>query len=459
MYLRNDTIAAIATPIGEGGISVIRISGEDAITLADKGFHGKQQLRNARSHTAHFGIFKSKKLEPIDQIVATVFIQPNSFTGENIVEISCHGGMYISQRILEELFQHGVRPAEPGEFTFRAFANGKIDLAQAEAVADMINSPTESALKVSLNQLQGKLSSIISDLKEQLIQFCGLLELELDFSEEDVEFISREMLVLKLKDIITTLTKLIESYSSGKIYKEGAKIVLAGLPNVGKSSIFNALLGEDRAIVTNIPGTTRDKIEESIIIDGILFKIVDTAGLRDSNDFIELESFKKTNEEIQNADIIIFVTDNVNGINDKEKDIIDRLIMKKKIIKVRNKIDLVKNRFVQLNENRDESYLDISALTGENIQSFKKAISEKIFSGKKIDFNNTVIVTNRRQHKCLTDACMIIQSVSDQLNLKVSNEYLSAELRRGINRLAEITGEITTNEIINNIFSNFCIGK
>ncbi|MBI5021338.1 MAG: tRNA uridine-5-carboxymethylaminomethyl(34) synthesis GTPase MnmE [Ignavibacteriales bacterium] len=459
MYLRNDTIAAIATPIGEGGISVIRISGKDAISIADKCFRGKQNLCDATSHTAHFGIFESQRSEPIDQVITTIFLQPNSYTGENVVEISCHGGMYISQKILEELIQSGVRAAEPGEFTFRAFANGKIDLAQAEAVADIIHSQSELSRNISLSQLQGKLSSKISYLREQLIHFCGLLELELDFSDEDIEFVSRDELTLKLQIIITTLVELIGSYETGRIYKEGAKIVLVGSPNVGKSSIFNTLLGENRAIVTNIPGTTRDKIEESIVIDGILFKIVDTAGLRDSDDFIELESFKKTKEEIQTADIIISVTDDLKRIDEQEKDIIDYLISKKKIIKVRNKIDLVNNRLEDCPENKDKSYINISALTGENIQLLKRAIIEKLFSGKKIDVNDTVIITNRRQHRCLSDACLIIKSVSDQLNQKISNEYLTAELRRGINILSEITGEITSDEIISNIFSNFCIGK
>lgn len=459
MYIRDDTIAAIATPIGEGGISVVRISGKDAIFLADKGFRGKLQLRDAKSHTAHFGIFESQKSEPIDQVVTTIFIQPNSYTGENIVEISCHGGMYITQKILEELFKYGARPAEPGEFTFRAFANGKIDLTQAEAVADIIHSQSESALKVSLNQLQGNLSTTISNLREQLIQFCGLLELELDFSEEDIEFVSREKMILKLKEILTSLTKLIETYKSGIIYKEGAKIVLVGLPNVGKSSIFNILLGENRAIVTNIPGTTRDKIEENITIDGILFRIVDTAGLRDSDDFLELESFKKTNAEIQNADIIVFVTDQEKAIDNVNKEIIDHLPPNKTIIKVRNKIDLIQLGFRQPIEDHDKSYINISAFTGENIPLLKKAISEKIFSHKKIDFNNAIIVTNSRQNKCLNDANIVIQSVLEQLNLRMSNEFLAAELRTAINILAEITGEITTNEIINNIFSKFCVGK
>jgi tRNA modification GTPase len=459
MYLKNDTIVAIATPIGEGGISVIRISGRDAFQISDKGFQGKQPLSLAKSHTVHFGTFRNAKAELIDEVIATVFIGPNTYSGEDVIEISCHGGIYITQRILQELVLYGCRHAEPGEFTFRAFANGRIDLSQAEAVADLIHSQSESAHKMSIQNLRGSLSEKIDKLKKLIIHYCGLLELELDFSEEDIRLASREEMVFEIKKIISSIDELLATYNTGRIFREGMKVVLIGPPNVGKSSILNALLGHDRAIVTSIPGTTRDKIEEKIVFDGILIRIVDTAGLRESSDPIEIEGFKKTHEEISEADIILFVIDHT--VNDKllGLDIFSKILKTKTCLIVLNKIDLQTEEEKKINHTEHTQLIKISALTGENIQLLKETITKTIVSTNRIDFNNSPALINQRQKKCLENTRKSLLEANNGILKGITNELVAEDLRGAIRSFSEITGQVTSDEILNDIFSNFCIGK
>ncbi|TAK65482.1 MAG: tRNA uridine-5-carboxymethylaminomethyl(34) synthesis GTPase MnmE, partial [Bacteroidetes bacterium] len=287
MKHQDDTIAAIITPIGEGGISVIRISGAQAIEIAENGFRGKQRLSDVASHTVHFGSYIGGEGELLDDVLATIFKQPHSYTGEDVVEISCHGSILVTQKILESIIQHGARIAEPGEFTKRAFLNGKMDLTQAEAVADIIRTNSDRSHKASLLQLKGRTSQAIKSIRDKLLNICSLVELELDFSEEGLEFINRSEIESRLVSVIGEIEKLINSYSQGRVIRDGVKVVIFGKPNVGKSSLMNALLEKERAIVTHISGTTRDTIEENIHINGILFRLVDTAGLRETNDLIE----------------------------------------------------------------------------------------------------------------------------------------------------------------------------
>ncbi|MBI5475998.1 MAG: tRNA uridine-5-carboxymethylaminomethyl(34) synthesis GTPase MnmE [Ignavibacteriales bacterium] len=458
MYSKNDTIAAIATPIGEGGISVIRVSGKEALNIVDKGFNGRIQLAKAKSHTAHFGIFKDSKSEIIDEVITTIFVEPNSYTGENVVEISCHGGVYVTNKILSELIANGCRFAEPGEFTFRAFLNGRIDLSQAEAVSDLISARSEYANKVSIQTLQGSLSDRIKKIKNLLTHYCGLIELELDFSEEDIAFTSQEKLKAQINEIDNSISELISTYSAGKIIREGIKVVLVGPPNVGKSSILNVLLGHDRAIVTDIPGTTRDKIEENLILDGILLKLVDTAGLRESTDIVEIEGFKKTYQEISSADVILFIVDQTVEFQKLSETLIDILKDNRSII-VRNKIDLHYG-YTDLSKYQDIAIqINISALTGENIELLKTEIKRMILTKNNIDLTQSHFLINERQKTCLENARKSISLAKESIRLQRTNEFIAVDLRKAANSLAEIIGEITTEDILKDIFSNFCIGK
>ncbi|MEW5799688.1 MAG: tRNA uridine-5-carboxymethylaminomethyl(34) synthesis GTPase MnmE, partial [Bacteroidota bacterium] len=310
MYDTKETIAALATPIGIGGISVIRVSGDNSIEIVNSIFNGSVNLTKAQSHTVHFGkIVNNKTRSEIDTVLTTVFHGPHSFTGEDTVEISAHGGYYVSQKILELLYAEGAVPARPGEFTLRAFLNGKLDLSQAEAVSDIIHSKTEKSHHASLEQLSGKLSGYIHNLRTELIDLCSLLELELDFSQEGIELTQKDESIKRINDIQHKIQSMIDSFSQGKLVREGVKVALVGKPNAGKSSLLNILLEEDRAIVSEIPGTTRDVIEESINLGGVEFVFIDTAGIRDSNDKLEKEGIRRSIQNLQRADIVLFVID------------------------------------------------------------------------------------------------------------------------------------------------------
>jgi tRNA modification GTPase len=460
----DDVIAAIATPIGEGGISIIRISGKDAIAIADKGFRGKQPLASAATHTAHFGGFIDPDGNAIDEVIATVFLEPHSYTAENSVEISCHGGMFVTRKILDSIVAYGARPAEPGEFTKRAFLNGRIDLSQAEAVADLIHARSEISHRTSLQQLEGKLSIKVAELRQQLLDVCGLLELELDFAEEGLEFTDKGKISRQIESVIEYLNQLIDSYKYGRVYREGFKVVLAGKPNVGKSSILNMLLNENRAIVTEIPGTTRDVIEENVVIDGLLFRIVDTAGMRKSEDFIENEGIRRAESQLRTSDLIVLVLDAGTGFKSTDKNVFDQLLKEVKnrnLLVAENKIDLLaKGTIPDLpDELKEYDIIKISAKTGAGFGKFKKKLVGMALSGSGTGVERSLVITSSRHRDSFQKAVRSLSVAMESLKSSQSNEFVAVDLRAALDSLGEIIGVVTTDDILHNIFSRFCIGK
>lgn len=460
-----DTIVAIITPIGVGGISVLRLSGKHAIAIADKAFHGKQPLTEVATHTAHFGKIVGQDSEIIDEVVVTVFKEPFSYTGENVVEVSCHGSIFVAQKILSTFIELGASHAEPGEFTKRAFLNGKIDLSQAEAIADLIQSRSALSHKASLAQLEGRLSAKVSELRDKLINLCGLVELELDFVEEGLEFLDKSKMSEEIKKVIDTLTQLIDSYEFGKICRDGVRVVLTGKTNVGKSSLLNALLNDDRAIVTDISGTTRDVIEENIVINGLLFRLIDTAGLRETSDIVEMEGIRRTRKEVQDANIALFLVDASTGFDEEDKASLEevRSLRKsdnKNLILVENKVDL-------LNGKADANSLDefgitkirISAKTGEGLGELRLQLYNMALKSSDYSVESSMVVTNVRHRNALIKAKESLERVLKGLNEGQSNEFLAVDIRNATNSLGEIIGVVTTDDILNAIFSKFCIGK
>ncbi len=456
----SDTIAAIATPPGEGGISVIRISGRDAFSVADKVFVGKSSLSASPSHTAHFGKIVDAQGKYVDEVVAVTFKKPNSYTCEDVVEVSCHGGYIVTQKVLGMLLTAGARAAEPGEFTKRAFLNGRLDLSQAEAVGDLIHSKSEAAYRSSLRQLSGELSKEIKVVKDELLNLASLLELDLDFSEEDVAFANRKSLEERLIEALGVTDRLLSSYSVGRVYKEGVKVTIAGKPNAGKSSLLNALLHEDRAIVSAVPGTTRDTISESMEIDGIVFRLTDTAGLRETTDVIEQEGVNRAQKEAERGDILLLVLDlsaqNYNGSDPlyaKLEQICGKLGIS--VIKVWNKLDIYRSGAPSGYEGGSAFY--VSALSGEGIESLRTGLLKAVLASNVGEAS--VVVTSARHRDALSRARKSLEYALDTLRSGKSGEFVALDLRAGLNALGEITGEITSEDILNNIFSKFCIGK
>jgi len=466
MIRQEDTIAAIATPIGEGGISVIRISGSNALAVADRLFDGKRRIRDMASHTASFGniIDPHNNRRVLDEVVAVVFRSPNSYTGEDIVEISCHGGMLVTKSILNVLFEAGVRHANPGEFTKRAFLNGRLDLSQAEAVADIIQARTERAHRSSLDQLKGKLSKEIDAIRNDILNFCSLIELELDFAEEDIELANRDDFANRAGKVLRRLQELIESFNVGKVYRDGIKVVIAGKPNAGKSLLLNTLLQENRAIVTDIPGTTRDTIEESLNIDGILFRIIDTAGLRETNDPVESEGVQRTLQQIERADLALMIIDYSLNMSDEDIRYIDSILDKMNELDVDplvvlNKIDITDGKqFVDTGKLLHYPFVKISAKTGEGVDVLKKQMVNLATHGKPYQ-EGSVLVTNSRHRDALVRAKQSLELALASIKGEASGEFVSVDLRAALDALGEITGVVTTEDILNNIFSSFCIGK
>ncbi|MEO8664245.1 MAG: tRNA uridine-5-carboxymethylaminomethyl(34) synthesis GTPase MnmE [Ignavibacteria bacterium] len=457
----NETITAISTPPGEGGISVIRISGEDAFKVVEKIFFKdknkdrKFSISETASHTIHFGyIFDNNIL--IDEVLISIFKNPNSYTGEDVIEISSHGGTFIAQKIIALLLNKGVRHAEAGEFTMRAFLNGRIDLSQAEAVADLIKSKTDSAHSSSVNQLEGSLSDFVKKTRQDIINTVSLVELELDFAEEGLEFIKKEEIKQRIEDLILKINRIIESYISGRVIREGVNLVIAGKPNSGKSSLFNYLLKSNRAIVSSIEGTTRDYIQESLVINGVLFNLIDTAGLRSSDDEIENEGIKRSHKKIEEADLIIYLIDSSikkNEIEEEAKNFKNNFPTTKSIL-VFSKADLSKK-----NDTIDNSNLKISLLKEETVEALKTGMSKKILQNEIKPHTGEIILTNLRHKICLENVVSSLQKAVDTINDSMSGEYISVDLRNSLKHLGEITGEVTNDEILNNIFRNFCIGK
>ena len=451
IYSDSDTIAAIATPSGDGAISVIRVSGPNSIPVVDSLFHGKSKIIDSPSHRIHYGKIISNNINTIDDVLVSVFRNGSSYTGEDSVEISTHGNMLICEKIISILILNGIRLAEPGEFTKRAFLNGKMDLVQAEAVADIINARTEASLRGARNQLDGILSKKIDELRKLLIDTSSLLELELDFSEEKIELIALEKVQFSLKNILDEVELLLTSFYFGKTLRDGINVAIVGEPNVGKSSLLNYILKESRAIVSDIPGTTRDIIHEDVSIDGYLFRLYDTAGIRFSEDKLEKEGVKRSRAAVEMADLVIFLNDVQQGVSKSLYDELCNIIPSKKIIIVANKIDL--------SEITGGDYdVKISALTGRGIRDLLNLLKTKAFSSG-IYSEKTAIITSLRHFDALSRAKDSLITAQNSLNQNLSNEFIAVDLRNAELILGEIIGKVTTEEILNNIFSKFCIGK
>ncbi len=446
-----DTIVALATPSGVGAISVIRVSGPDSISVVDSVFKGKSKLVDAKSHTIHYGEIVNTDGKLIDDVLISVFKSPNSYTGEDSVEISTHGNPFITQQIIELLANNEIRLAEPGEFTKRAYLNGRMDLAQAEAVADVISSRTEASLRGARNQLDGQLSQKVNELRTMLINASSFIELELDFAEEDLEFIGHDEILKRIDQIINEIDKLLDTYSFGRILKDGINVALVGKPNVGKSSLLNYILKESRAIVSSIPGTTRDVIREDVSIDGILFRLYDTAGIRVSEDEIEKEGVVRSREVVRMSDIVVL-------LNDTEQDFSEDVLNELKILTNPDKIILVLNKIDLGNRNNIKGDISISAKTGEGINKFFSELKNKAFGNSNYS-EKTAIVSNTRHYNCLKNAKENLLNAIESVNNKLSGEFIAVDLRSAENNLGEIIGQVTSDDILNNIFMKFCIGK
>ncbi len=452
MYQSNeDTIAALATPSGVGAISVIRVSGSDSISIVDKIFSSSKKLSESPSHTIHYGKINSESGEIIDDVLVSLFKSPNSYTGEDSVEINTHGSPFVVQSVLELLVNSGSRIAEPGEFTKRAFMNGKIDLAQAEAVADIINSSTKASLRGARNQLDGVLSAKVDILRDHLIDISSFLELELDFAEEELEFVNLTEAKNKIEKAIAEINHLLDTYTYGRIIRDGVNVAIVGKPNVGKSSLLNYILKEGRAIVSEIPGTTRDVIREEVVIDGVLFKLFDTAGIRNSQDVIEKEGVNRSKEAIKNADLIVFINSVEEGFSEEVFRELKTISEEDRIIILLNKIDV--------GDDITRKYdIKISAKTGQGVNSLFKELKSKSFS----EFNYTeksAIVTNIRHKKSLDNAKAFLLGALKSIDDGMTQEFIAVDMRNAESSLGEIIGKVTTDDILNNIFSRFCIGK
>ena len=449
--IKEDTIAAVATPSGVGAISVIRVSGSETINIVDKIFTGKKSLSESASHTIHYGKIKDDTNNLVDDVLISVFRAPNSYTGEDSVEISTHGSPFITKRIVEILVNNGIRIAEPGEFTKRAYLNNRLDLAQAEAVLDIINSRTEASLLGARNQLDGLLSSKVQDLRKKLLDSASFVELELDFAEEDIELIKYSELMDRINEIISEIEKLISTYNFGRIIRDGVNVALVGKPNVGKSSLLNYILKESRAIVSPIPGTTRDVIREEVSIDGILFRLYDTAGIRLSDDEIEKEGVLRSRNVVKNADIILLIEDIFQNDSDELFNEITSFVKSGKVLKVINKIDLEKNI-----SRKGDIY--ISALTGEGIDFLFGKLRETSI-GSSSYTEKSALISNLRHYNCLRKAKENLENSLKTINNKLSGEFIAVDIRNAVLNLGEIIGEVSSEDVLNNIFSKFCIGK
>ena len=456
--VNQETIIALATPNGLGAISVIRISGNNSIKIAEKLFKSNKNklLSNQKSHTVHLGHIMKGNHE-LDEVLITLFKGPYSYTGENTIEISCHGSTYIQKEIINLFIDNGIRIANPGEFTLRAFLNGKMDLNQAEAVADLIASENEGSHKLAMQQMKSGFSNDLKKLRAELLHFSSMIELELDFSQEDVEFAERNDFKNLTNKIKSELKILIDSFQSGNVLKNGISVAIAGKPNAGKSSLLNTLLNEDKAIVSDIPGTTRDSIEDSLIINGINFRFIDTAGLRETNDVIESKGIEKTKEKIKKAKILLYLFDiNDTNINEIKNSLDSFRRDDLSIILVRNKIDLKINNKNLLNDLKKLELIEISATEKKSVLKLKERLIDEV---NLLNPYTDVIISNSRHYEALKKALKAIEEVNKGLKENISGDLLSVDIRRSIEFLAEITGEITNDDVLGNIFANFCIGK
>ncbi len=449
-------IAAIATPVGEGGIAVIRISGRDAIKKVNSCFKGKD-LMSVTTHTVHFGKIIQKDGRVVDEVLATVFQSPKSYTGEDTVEISCHGGVLVTQAVLEAVLSQGIRSAEPGEFTQRAFLNGKLDLDQAEAVADLIHAKSIKAVDAAHQQLEGRLGEHIKQFRQQIIDATAMVELELDFVEEDVEFANKEQLQNLLAEVDKEIKSLLETYETGRLVKDGVKTVFIGRPNAGKSTLLNTLVGSDRAIVTEIAGTTRDTIDADWSYDGLLFKLIDTAGLRDTEDIIEAEGVKRSQKAFEQADLVVYLKDLSKPMDADERTEIgefQKRAAETPFLLIGTKLD----KEDSISEKRINFDLKISALEQQNIDALKNLMKQRALENKDYDASS-LLVTSSRHRDALQKARENIQRAMQALEQGMTGDFLSIDLRSALKELGAITGEITNEHILDSIFSRFCIGK
>ncbi|WP_295334511.1 tRNA uridine-5-carboxymethylaminomethyl(34) synthesis GTPase MnmE [Flavobacterium sp.] len=465
--ISQETIVALASPSGAGAIAVIRISGKDAISIAEQVFQSVsgKSISQQKTHTIHLGhIVDEGKV--YDQVLLSIFKNPHSYTGEDVIEISCHGSTFIQQQIIQLLLRKGCKMAQAGEFTLRAFLNGKLDLSQAEAVADLIASDNEASHQIAMQQMRGGFSNEIAKLRAELLNFASLIELELDFAEEDVEFADRTQFKELLNRIEFVLKRLIDSFAVGNVIKNGIPVAIVGEPNVGKSTLLNALLNEERAIVSDIAGTTRDTIEDELVINGIGFRFIDTAGIRDTKDVVESIGIKKTFEKIEQAQVVIYLFDSlkfqVSGseyIAEIEK--VKNKYPLKSIVIVINKVDLISQDEVSsMNQKLETLNLKpilMSAKEKQGIDELKNLLLSFVNTGALR--NNETIVTNTRHYDSLLKALEEIQKVTFGLNSGLSSDLMAIDIKQALYYFGEITGEVTNDELLGNIFANFCIGK
>ena len=459
MGFKTDTIAAISTAMTDAGISIVRISGEEAIAIADKIYKGKKEkkISGQRTHTIHYGYIVDGE-ETIDEVLVMLMRGPHSYTGEDTVEINCHGGVYVTKRILETVIKYGARPAEPGEFTKRAFLNGKMDLSQAEAVIDVIHSQNEYALQSSVNQLRGSVQKVIQEIREKILYHTAFIETALD----DPEHISvdgyGETLEKVVDELLTKIKQLIDTADDGRIMREGINTVIVGKPNAGKSSLLNVLLGEDRAIVTNIAGTTRDVLEEHIQLRGISLNIMDTAGIRNTEDVVEQIGVDKARSYAEEADLIIYVVDASVPLDDNDIEII-HMIQNKKAVILLNKTDLS----TVINKNElimwiNKPMIEISTKEGKGIHELEETLENMFYHGE-ISFNNEVYITNVRHKAALQDAYVSLGKVKESIENQMPEDFFTIDLMDAYESLGSITGETVGEDLVNEIFSKFCMGK
>jgi len=460
-----ETIVALATPSGAGAIAIIRLSGSEAITIAADVFQSVsgKDITKQKTHTIHLGhIVDNGKV--YDQVLLSIFKGPNSYTGENVIEISCHGSTFIQQQIIQLLLRRGAKMAQAGEFTLRAFLNGKLDLSQAEAVADLIASDNEASHQIAMQQMRGGFSNEIAKLREELLNFASLIELELDFAEEDVEFADRTQFHELLERIEFVLKRLIDSFAVGNVIKNGIPVAIVGEPNVGKSTLLNALLNEERAIVSDIAGTTRDTIEDELVINGMSFRFIDTAGIRETKDVVESIGIQKTFEKIEQAQVVLFILDgrwmmeagSLEAVKIEFEKIKNKFPLKP-IVVIANKSDLLSEEQKNNIQATIDDILFLSAKQKVGIDELKNTLLSFVNTGALR--NNETIVTNTRHYDSLLKALEEVQKVKWGLNSGLSSDLMAIDIRSALHYFGEITGEVTNDELLGNIFANFCIGK
>ena len=452
MLNNQDTICALATPNGVGAIGVIRLSGQKAWEITEALF--SKPLKGKLSHTVHFGTITNRNGELLDEVLVTLFAHERSYTGEESVEISCHGSPFILGKIITALIAEGARLANPGEFTQRAFLNGKLDLSQAEAVADLIASQSRSAHDIALKQLRGNFSSELKDLREKLIHFASLVELELDFAEEDVEFADRGELKALVTEVLTYIERMAASLELGNAIKNGVPVAIVGAPNTGKSTLLNQLLGENRAIVSDIAGTTRDVIEETLNIEGILFRLIDTAGIREGAEEIEALGIERSKEKINQASLVLCLAD---GSSPESVSTVNQWVEELKITYPSKKIVAVLNKMDIASTKNTTDALQISAKEGQNIDTLKKWLVNAVTGD--FDLANDTIVSNARHHEALINTAASLQKAKDGLETGITGDFVAMDIRQAMFYLGSITGDISTDDLLGNIFSKFCIGK